>query len=50
MQETTVLNESFTLPDGRVIKVGRDRFEAPEALFNPGLIDVEAGPGYKVII
>jgi actin-related protein len=40
-QETTVLMESYTLPDGRVIKVGRERFEAPEALFNPALIDVE---------
>eukprot|EP01097_Dermamoeba_algensis_P002022 TRINITY_DN1803_c0_g1_i1.p1 TRINITY_DN1803_c0_g1~~TRINITY_DN1803_c0_g1_i1.p1 ORF type:complete len:390 (+),score=112.63 TRINITY_DN1803_c0_g1_i1:117-1286(+) len=42
--ETTVLVESYTLPDGRVIKVGRERFEAPEALFSPGLIDVES-PG-----
>ena len=40
-QETTVLEESYTLPDGRVIKIGRERFEAPEAMFNPGLIDVE---------
>jgi len=27
--------ENFTLPDGRVIKIGRERFEAAEALFNP---------------
>ena len=39
--ETTNLMESFTLPDGRVIKIGRERFEAPEALFNPSLIDCE---------
>jgi actin-related protein 2 len=39
--ETTVLVESYTLPDGRVIKVGGERFEAPEALFQPHLIDVE---------
>lgn len=39
--ETTSLMENFTLPDGRVIKVGRERFEAPEALFNPSLIDCE---------
>lgn len=39
--ETTCLMETFTLPDGRVIKVGRERFEAPEALFNPALIDSE---------
>lgn len=31
----------FQLPDGRVIKVGAERFEAPEVLFQPHLIDVE---------
>jgi len=35
--ETTVLVEPYTLPDGRVIKVGAERFEAPEAIFNPSL-------------
>ncbi len=39
--ETTCLMENFTLPDGRVIKIGRERFEAPEAMFNPSLIDSE---------
>jgi actin-related protein 2 len=39
--ETTVLVEPYTLPDGRVIKVGQERFEAPEALFNPALIDCD---------
>lgn len=39
--ETTVLVESYTLPDGRVVKVGGERFEAPEALFQPHLINVE---------
>ncbi len=39
--ETTVLVESYTLPDGRVIKVGAERFEAPEVLFQPRLIDVD---------
>jgi actin-related protein 2 len=33
--------ETYTLPDGRVIKLGRERFEAPEAMFNPSLIDSE---------
>lgn len=32
-EDTTVLVESYTLPDGRVIKVGSERFEAPECLF-----------------
>jgi actin-related protein 2 len=39
--ETTCLMENYTLPDGRVIKLGRERFEAAEALFNPSLIDSE---------
>ncbi|KAL0584872.1 hypothetical protein ABG067_005316 [Albugo candida] len=39
--ETTILEEAYELPDGRIIKLGRERFEAPEALFQPNLIDVE---------
>lgn len=39
--ETTVLVEPYTLPDGRVIKVGGERFNAPEALFQPHLINVD---------
>ncbi|KAL7754179.1 Arp2/3 complex subunit, actin nucleation center [Sorochytrium milnesiophthora] len=42
--ETTVLVENYTLPDGRVIKVGSERFEAPEAMFQPNLVDVDS-PG-----
>lgn len=40
-EETTVLVENYTLPDGRVIKVGSERFEAPECMFQPHLMDVE---------
>ena len=43
-RETTCLTRSYTLPDGRVIRVGAERFLAPEALFDPSLADVE-GPG-----
>ncbi|WFD29582.1 Arp2/3 complex subunit, actin nucleation center [Malassezia sp. CBS 17886] len=39
--ETTTLVESYTLPDGRIIKVGSERFEAPECLFQPHLIGLE---------
>jgi len=46
--ETTVLVETYILPDGRVIKVGGERFEAPEALFQPHLIDVEGTHGMGV--
>ena len=40
-EDTTVLVESYTLPDGRVIRVGSERFEAPECLFQPHLVDVD---------
>ena len=32
---------TYTLPDGRTIKAGAERFMAPEAMFNPRLIDKE---------
>ena len=45
-RETTTLVENYELPDGRVIKIGQERFEAPECLFQPSLVDVEgAGIG-----
>lgn len=47
--ETTVLVEPYTLPDGRVVKVGGERFEAPEALFQPHLINVE-GQGIAELV
>jgi len=39
--DTTILMQPYELPDGRVIKVGAERFEAPEALFEPSRIGVE---------
>ncbi|KEG08963.1 actin-related protein 2 [Trypanosoma grayi] len=39
--ETTVLEQSFLLPDGTTCSIGQERFEATEALFQPHLIDVE---------
>jgi actin-related protein len=48
-EETTVLVESYTLPDGRVIRVGSERFEAPECLFQPHLVDCEQ-PGLAELL
>lgn len=39
--QTTTLVRNYTLPDGRVIKLGAERFQAPEALFSPHLVGVE---------
>lgn len=47
--DTTVLVSPFTLPDGRVIKMSAERFEAPEALFQPQLVDVES-PGVSELV
>jgi actin-related protein 2 len=40
--ETTVLEKALVLPDGTTIRIGQERFEATEALFSPGLIDIES--------
>jgi len=48
-RETTVLEETYELPDGRVIKIGEERFGAPEALFQPHLIDVDS-PGIAELL
>ncbi|PAV19736.1 Actin actin [Pyrrhoderma noxium] len=48
-EETTVLVESYTLPDGRTIKVGQERFAAPECMFQPHLVDVEQ-PGVAELL
>lgn len=47
--ETTTLVHNYELPDGRVIKVGSERFEAPECLFQPSLVDCEQ-PGVGEIL
>lgn len=38
---STEISLCYQLPDGRMIKVGGERFGAPEALFQPHLINVE---------
>jgi actin-related protein 2 len=47
--ETTVLIEPYELPDGRVIKVGPERFEAPEALFDTSRVERDQ-PGMSELI
>ena len=41
-RDTTVVDKEYKLPDGTTILVGRERFEAPEIIMNPALIESEA--------
>jgi len=34
----------YTLPDGQVVKLGQERFRAPELLFNPSIVGSECAP------
>merc|ERR1719265_2636784 len=36
-RETTLVERQYTLPDSRTIRIGSERFSAPEILFNPML-------------
>lgn len=47
--ETTYYNSYYKLPDNRTIKVSNEKFEAPEILFNPYLIQSEM-PGVHELI
>jgi len=40
-KQTTVLDKEYTLPDKTTILVGRERFEAPEILITPSLLELE---------
>lgn len=40
-KDTTVLDREYKLPNGDTIIVGRERFEAPEILMNPALLEKE---------
>ena len=36
------LEKSYTLPDGQGITIGNERFRAPESLFQPSFLGMEA--------
>lgn len=40
----------FTLPDGNIVKLGHERFRAPEALFHPELIGQEDVGTHQVLM
>jgi len=42
--------DDFVLPDGNVVKLGTERFKAPEILFNPELIGLEYAGIHQVVV
>merc|ERR1712070_566662 len=42
-EETDECEKNYELPDGNSISIGKERFQCPEALFNPGMMGKEAG-------
>ncbi|TIA85331.1 hypothetical protein E3P99_04020 [Wallemia hederae] len=42
--------EEFKLPDGNTIRLGSERFRAPEILFNPELIGLEDAGVHQVVV
>ena len=40
-RETTTLIEIFNLSDGKSLKIGQERFESVEAVFDPSLVDID---------
>ena len=41
-EQSSQVEKTYELPDGQVISVGAERFRAPEVLFNPSLLGMEA--------
>ncbi|PVG03349.1 putative centractin [Serendipita vermifera] len=49
-KESAGRTEEFRLPDGSVVKLGMERFKAPEILFNPEQIGLEYAGVHQVIV
>lgn len=49
-RETSTLIKPFQLPDGRIIKIGRERFEASEVLFNPSKCGIDTTQGISHLL
>lgn len=43
----SALEKEYELPDGQVIGVGQERFQCPEALFNPDMLGMETDGMHK---
>jgi len=48
-KETCVCNRDYELPNKKVIRIGREWFQAGECLFKPEMIQVERGGVHELI-
>lgn len=49
-EKELAVETDFVLPDGQVIKLGNERFRAPEILFNPDIIGLEVPGIHQVVV
>jgi len=47
--ETTYYNSYYKLPDGRQVKISNEKFEAPEILFSPYLVNSESDGIHELV-
>ncbi|KAI0954331.1 actin [Taiwanofungus camphoratus] len=47
--QSSALEKSYELPDRQVITIGSERFQAPEALFQPALLGLEASGIHETV-
>ncbi|KAJ3052781.1 Actin-2 [Rhizophlyctis rosea] len=48
--EASTKYDNFILPDGNVIRLGPERFRAPEILFNPEIVGLEYAGIHQVVV
>jgi actin beta/gamma 1 len=48
--KTNIIEHNYELPDGQIVRIGSERFRAPEVLFKPSLIGLEVRGIHETIV